>query len=109
VTRKSARSQRKKKVNPRPEHAKPKWIWLKEGDEPAKRVVFRKEFEVKGAIAAARLYATCDDAMTIYVDGTKVLESGFWDKPVFTDISKLIEKETPGGKHVLTVEGSNGT
>ncbi len=82
---------------------------MNEGDEPAKKVVFRKEFEIKGSIAAARLYATCDDAMSIYVDGKKVLESGAWDKPVFADISKLIEKETPGGKHVLTVEGSNGT
>ncbi|QDT34080.1 family 16 glycoside hydrolase [Thalassoglobus polymorphus] len=90
------------------ENAKPKWIWQNKGEQPAKQVFFRKEFEVKGSVAAARLYATCDDQMTIFLDGTKVAEGGAWNRPVFADVTKLIEKKTPGGKHVLTVEGKNG-
>lgn len=97
-----------KKGNVRPANANPKWIWLEGEDGPADKVFFRKEFEVKGAVAAARLYATCDDSMTIYLDGTKVLEGSAWNQPQFADITKQIEKKTPGGKHVLCVEGVNG-
>lgn len=97
----------KKGAKARPEQAQPSWIWLNDGDQPAEKVVFRKEFEVKGAVAAARLYATADDELTLYIDGTKVLQHGSWSQPVFKDITKLIEKETPGGKHVLTVEAKN--
>lgn len=97
----------KKNSKVRPESAKPQWIWLNEQDQPADRVVFRKEFEVKGAIAAARLYTTCDDQLTISLDGTDILSHGTWSEPVFKDLTPLFEKETPGGKHVLTVEANN--
>lgn len=105
----SQASRKKKSAAPRPEHAQPQWIWKQEGKEPAKQVFFRKEFEIKGAVAAARLYATCDDEMTVFLDGQKVLEHGTWSQPVFADLLKLIEKETPGGKHVLAVQARNGT
>lgn len=92
----------------RPELAKPSWIWLQENGEPAPKALFRKEVEIKGAIAAARLYGTCDDQMTVYVDGQKVVEHGNWSEPVFVDVTKILEKETPGGKHVIAVEAENG-
>ncbi|TWT52068.1 Cytochrome c [Thalassoglobus neptunius] len=91
----------------RPENANPKWIWLNEGDQLAEKVFFRKEFELKGAIAAARLYTTCDDEMTIFLDGKKVLESSSWSEPVFFDLNPLIDEDAPGGKHVLAVEAKN--
>lgn len=90
------------------EQPQPKWIWLNEGEGPAKKVFFRKEFPAQGGVAAARLYATCDDQMTLFVNGEKVLESGAWNQPVFKDITKLLEKETPEKKHVITVECENG-
>lgn len=104
----AGKPQAKKKPAKAGQLDKPNWIWLNENGEPAKQVFFRKEFTVKGAIAAARLYATCDDRMTLFVDGNKVMESGAWNKPVFADITKLLEKETPGGKHVIAVQGQNG-
>ena len=102
---KKTTSTSKKKT--RPENAKPKWIWLNEGDKPADRVVFRKEFQTKGSLAAARLYATCDNEMTLSIDGTEVLKTSEWSTPVFKDVIELIEKETPDEKHVLTVEAKN--
>ena len=98
----------KKNNKVRPESAQPEWIWLEDRGNPADKVVFRKEFVVEGAIAAARLYATCDDEMTIWVDGTQILQHANWSRPVFKDLTGHIEKETPGGKHVLTVEAANG-
>lgn len=91
----------------RPEKAKPQWLWLNEGDEPAKDVYFRKEFSSAG-VGAARLYAACDDVMKIFVDGKLVGESGTWEKPLFVDLSKHLDLESPQKNHVLAVEAHNG-
>jgi putative heme-binding domain-containing protein len=89
-------------------NGKPRWIWLHdEQGNVADEVYFRKEFRVRGEINAARLYATCDNRMTVYLNGRKVLESSEWSRPVFADVTRLIQEETPGGRHVLTVEGAN--
>lgn len=94
--------------NTRPEHAKPNWIWLAEGDEPAKSVYFRKEVNSNG-VGAARLYAACDDVMKIYVDGKLVREHDTWQTPVFVDISKHLDLDSPQKNHVIAVEAHNGT
>jgi putative heme-binding domain-containing protein len=101
----SAKAQAKKS---RPEHAKPNWIWLAEDDKPADRVYFRKEVNSSG-VGAARLYAACDDTMKIYVDGELVIEHGTWEKPVFADISKYLDLDSPQKNHVIAVEAENGT
>ena len=88
-----------------PALAKPSWIWLQEGDAPAPKVYLRKEFELKGALAAARLYTTADDELTVYLDGQKVVSNNNWSKPVFADVTKLLDRD---GKHVIAVEASNG-
>lgn len=95
------------KTKPRPETANPKWVWLNEGDEPASDVYFRKEFSSAG-VGAARLYAACDDVMKIFVDGRLVGESGTWEKPLFVDLSKHLDLESPQKDHVLAVEAHNG-
>ena len=91
----------------RPEHAKPNWIWLSEGDKPAKSVYFRKEVNSSG-VGAARLYAACDDVMKIYVDGKLVREHDTWQTPVFVDISKHLDLDSPQKNHVIAVEALNG-
>ncbi len=106
----SSKSQSKKAqvAKARPEHAKPNWIWLSEGDEPAKSVYFRKEVNSSG-VGAARLYAACDDSMKIYVDGKLVREHGTWQAPVFVDISRHLDLDSPQKNHVIAVEAQNGT
>ena len=91
----------------RPEAAKPNWIWLADGNEPAKAVYFRKEVD-SGGVGAARLYAACDDSMKIFVDGKLVREDDSWQTPVFVDISKHMDLDSPQKKHVIAVEAHNG-
>ncbi len=91
----------------RPEAAKPNWIWLADGDIPAKSVYFRKQVDSSG-VGAARLYAACDDSMKIYVDGKLVREHGTWQTPVFVDISKYMDLDSPQKQHVIAVEAHNG-
>ena len=91
----------------RPEQARPNWIWLSNDGEPAKAVYFRKEVD-SGGVGAARLYAACDDSMKIYVDGKLVKEHGTWQTPVFVDISKHMDLDSPKKQHVIAVEARNG-
>lgn len=105
--KKSAAKPAAKSKPPRPEQAKPNWVWLSEGDEPAKKVYFRKEFNSNG-VGTARLYAACDDVMKIYVDGQLVIEHGNWEKPIFVDLTKRLDLDSPNKKHVLAVEAENG-
>jgi len=85
----------------------PNWIWINNGDEPAQKVYFRKELDSSG-VASARLVATADDRMTVYLDGKKILEHGNWSKLAYADISKALDLDAPQKKHVLAIEAENG-
>lgn len=91
--------------------AAPSWIWF--GDKPKNNQViyFRKEFEIKGfSISAARLYATCDNEMTVYINGREVLKYDRWQDPVFKDVFSFFATEqnpSGSGRHVIAVRGKN--
>ncbi|MCO6453873.1 MAG: c-type cytochrome, partial [Pirellulaceae bacterium] len=87
--------------------AKPQWIWLSPDGQLAGKVYFRKEFVVQGSVAAARLYATCDNVMTVYLDGKRLLEHDDFSSPVFRDLTAAFETPSEGGRHVLAVEAEN--
>src|SRR5690242_19121354 len=60
--------------------AAPQWIWAdKAGKNQA--VWFRKEFTVTQPVNAARIQATCDNQMTVYLDGQEVLAGDDWEAP----------------------------
>ncbi len=91
----------------RPEKTNPNWIWLnKDNGHAEPTAVFRKEFD-GGGVSAARLYATCDNEMKIFIDGKLVLESKTWEMPLFKDVSKEIDLDAPNKKHVIAVECKN--
>ncbi|HKI37861.1 MAG TPA: beta-propeller fold lactonase family protein [Gemmataceae bacterium] len=89
----------------KPAAAAPQWIWL----GPAKEnqtIYFRKEIEVKGPVSAVKLQATCDNALTLFLDGKQVAENGDWQEPVAKDLTDLF-KRGGEGKHVIAVKGHN--
>ena len=92
---------------PRPEQAQPAWIWLQNNKQPEQRVCFRKEFSARGAVTA-RLFAACDDAMTVFIDGQKVLQHGTWERPVFRDVTRQLKMDTKDHRHVIAIEAVNG-
>ncbi len=96
-----------KKKAPRPEAAKPNWVWRNEAGKPAPKVYFRKEIKIRGPVAAARVYTACDNVMALYIDGQKVLTNSAWNAPTFKDLTPLFAKKTPGGKHVIAIEARN--
>ncbi|AMV17005.1 family 16 glycoside hydrolase [Planctomyces sp. SH-PL14] len=89
----------------------PKWIWdaKREGDngKVTERVFFRKEFNQQGGIPSARLYVAADNKITVWIDGEKVLEHDGWTEAGSKDVTELFNKERPGGKHLIAIEGRN--
>lgn len=76
----------------------PAWIW---GDDTSRRYFLRKEFP--GGSRTARLRATCDNQMTITLNGRVVAQSDDWNAPVEANVQKQIKP----GTNVLLVEVKN--
>ena len=92
--------------------AVPQWIWAdKASAEKGKpeRVFLRKEFAIPREIASAKLYATGDDGLTVYVDGREALKVDAWQSPGYLEVAPLLNKidGKQAGKHVLAVEARN--
>lgn len=76
----------------------PVWIW---GENANQNYVVRKTF--KGTAQFARLRATCDNSMTLYVNGKKVASSDNWESPVEVDIKQHLTT----GENTIEAEIAN--
>nr|WP_182866872.1 family 16 glycoside hydrolase [Rhodopirellula sp. JC639] len=81
---------------------KPRWIWA---DKSAtnQKVWFRKSFQITAAAKNARLYATCDNRMTLFINGKQAAKSDAWQSPIDQDVSQLIQP----GRNVIAIAGQN--
>lgn len=84
-----------------------KWLWLKEGDKLASTVYLRKEIDSQTGLPTARLYGVVDNSMKVWIDGQQVLAHEGWGDAGFKDVTKLFNKDAPGGKHVIAIEAKN--
>jgi putative heme-binding domain-containing protein len=76
----------------------PYWIW---GHDENSRYFLKTSFT--GGSTAARLKATCDNQVTIYVNGKQVASSDAWEEPVEADVQRLIKP----GRNELIAEVTN--
>lgn len=67
----------------------PLWVW---GATPTKNYAIRTEFETKGA-KAARLKVSCDNAVTVFVNGKQVAASDEWKDGAEADVSALLREK----------------
>ena len=94
----------------KPGKSAPQWIWHKDKAAPNQTVYFRKDITLKHRIKGAKLYATCDNQMTIYINGKEVLSSDSWETPIFREVTDLFR--TPGKgdepiRNVIAVKAHN--
>ncbi|MFT5523392.1 MAG: hypothetical protein ACI9HK_001338, partial [Pirellulaceae bacterium] len=80
---------------PKPEEAvksgpKAEWIWGKPNPSDGEEFFLRKSFNAN--VKKAKLTATCDNHMIVWVNGTQVAASDTWDTPVTVDISKSLKQ-----------------
>ena len=76
----------------------PNWIW---GADDAKKYVLKTQFTGTGA--SAWLRATCDNTMTVYVNGKKVASSTDFNHPEQIDIKSQLKD----GENVIEAEVAN--
>ena len=78
--------------------ASPSWIW---GPDENSRYFLKTSFE--GGSVAARLKATCDNQMTIFLNGKQVATSDDWQEPIEADVQPQIRP----GRNELVAEVTN--
>jgi len=68
---------------------KPTWIW---GADDGRDYVLRQRFD--GGAETAWLQATCDNRMTVWINGKQVTQSDSWEAPVRVNVSKHLRAGT---------------
>lgn len=76
----------------------PQWIW-----GPKQDGKYRIKTTFSGDVKSAQLRATCDNVMTLYLNGKKLASSSEWQDPVTLDITSKIKS----GQNELIAEVSN--
>ena len=80
------------------ERATAPWIWGAVDDRP-----YRLAKTFTGGCVKATLVATCDNRMTITLNGTDVARSDAWEQPVLVDVTKAIRD----GDNLLVAQVEN--
>jgi putative heme-binding domain-containing protein len=83
--------------------AEPVWIWSNARPDGEQTVYFRKEFVVAAPPSGARLIGSCDNRMTVYLNGERVAEGKAWETPTLADVTRQLKR----GRNVLAVEARN--
>jgi putative heme-binding domain-containing protein len=73
--------------------AEPMWIW-KKGKINTEKAQFKKSFSLKSVPKKALIRATCDNEMTLVINGKKVEKSNAWEKPISLNVAKYLKKGT---------------
>ncbi len=89
----------------RPERAlkqgpSPTWIW---GATPDRNYTLSKEFT--GGSRSARLKASCDNKMSLFLNGKQIASSDSWQEPVEVDVQSSLK---PGSNEVQAVVENEG-
>jgi putative heme-binding domain-containing protein len=80
---------------------KPNWIWGQKAAGGNDSYIFRRTFEAD--VASALILASCDNEMTIKLNGKRVAFSDSWQAAVRMEVGKFLV----AGKNLLVVEGNN--
>jgi len=80
----------------------PKWIWTKQSTG-GQQLWFRKDFQLQGKPKSARLYATCDNKLKLWINGKSAGSARDWMYPLQKDVTGLLKS----GKNVIAAEGEN--
>jgi putative heme-binding domain-containing protein len=80
----------------------PNWIWSDDGDPRVR--YFRKTFTgYSPRVGSARLYATADNGVEIFINGKSVLKGREWSKSYYQDVIKSLQR----GKNVIAAKVTN--
>src|SRR5687767_8651223 len=75
----------------KPAEAIPHWLWTSKDAKESETVYFRKTIELKGAPKAATFYGSCDNVMTLFVNGEMVTQHSAWETPTRENLTKRLK------------------
>ena len=79
------------------------WVWDARGSSNGQVIHLQKKFDVAKKVAKAQLYTTCDNNMTLWINGKRVGESRDWARPIQQDVAKFLEQ----GSNTISVKAAN--
>jgi len=79
----------------------PTWVW---GKNQIKTQFVRTTFNTPANLESARIIATCDDALTLWINGKEVAKSKEWNNPVDVNVLANLAKS---GKNVIAIKAEN--
>ena len=79
------------------------WIWGTKRAAANDRFYFRKTFKTTTETTAARIIASCDNHLALWINGKRLLASDDWNAPVTADIQQHLLP----GENLIEVEGRN--
>lgn len=101
TTSKSKKSGRFDWVSEKPA---PVWVWRTNNPTGNEPIYLRQKFDVAGPVKAARLYFTCDNRATVWINGKDAGTATDWGNPVMqSDAKKLIQT----GVNQIAVQAKN--
>jgi putative heme-binding domain-containing protein len=81
----------------------PEWIWTSDKPKDNERAFFRKTIELKAKPKSAAFIGSCDNGMTLFVNGQQLAEGNEWASPTKQDLTKRLKE----GKNVIAIRGRN--
>jgi putative heme-binding domain-containing protein len=92
-----------KAKKPRAAAPTPEWIWISAQPRDKERVFFRKTFEIKGPIKSAVVFTACDNHVTLFVNGSHLLQHDQWDEAARETITNKLHE----GRNVIAARCEN--
>lgn len=80
----------------------PQWIWPQAAGKDGEVALFRKVISFENG-DSGKLYATCDNEFTLWINGKKAAESKSWENPQVVDLAPFIVP----GKNVFAARAVN--
>lgn len=79
------------------------WIWRADAVDDD-WIYLRKSFEVAGEVKSAKLYATCDNELELWINGDSAGRAPDWGAPILNPAATKLLK---GGKNVIAAKARN--
>jgi putative heme-binding domain-containing protein len=87
----------------KPAAPKPEWIWISARPKNNEVVFFRKTFELKTRVRSATLVATCDNHVSLFLNGKQLFQHDEWQAPAREDVTAQLRE----GPNVLAARCKN--
>lgn len=88
---------------------KPQWIWTQAEATGGQKLFLRTTFELNSEAVGAILYTTCDNKMSLSINGQEIGKSPDWPQPIIKSISgkQQLKKVFRTGKNCIAIAAEN--